>query len=107
MQAKRSSQQSRKRARAAEKRVKSNRSSTAIVKPQVLPPATSVTATGRIRKLSEDEVSLLKRTVAKGTSDDEFAMFLWFCRNHQVDPVASEVYCIMRWDSKRDVVGHD
>jgi phage recombination protein Bet len=45
--------------------------------------------------------------VAKGTSDDEFAMFLWFCRNHQVDPVAGEVYCIMRWDSKREVVGKD
>src|ERR1700676_4843575 len=36
MQAKRSSQQSRKRARAAEKRAKSNRSSTAIVKPDIL-----------------------------------------------------------------------
>jgi phage recombination protein Bet len=91
--------------RHAPKKKSANRSSTAIVKPEVLRPATAVTATGRIRKLSEDEVSLLKRTVAKGTSDDEFAMFLWFCRNHQVDPVAGEVYCIMRWDSKRDVVG--
>lgn len=71
------------------------------------PPPAVVTATGRVRKLSQDEIDLLKRTVAKGTSDDEFAMFLWFCRNHQVDPVAQEVYCIMRWDSKRDVVGYD
>jgi hypothetical protein len=80
--------------------------STAIVKAEQTPPATVVSG-GRIRKLGQDEIALLKRTVAKGTSDDEFAMFLWVCRNHQVDPVVGEVYCIMRWDSKRDVVGQD
>jgi hypothetical protein len=79
---------------------------TAIVKTEQT-PAPTVVSGGRIRKLGQDEIALLKRTVAKGTSDDEFAMFLWVCRNHQVDPVVGEVYCIMRWDSKRDVVGQD
>ena len=71
------------------------------------PVHTITTTTGRTRKLSSDEIALLKRTCAKGTSDDEFSMFLWFCRNHEVDPIAQEVYCIMRWDSKRDIVGQD
>ena len=47
-----------------------------------------------------DEIELLKRTVAKGTSDDEFKLFLWVCQKHKLDPLTRQIHCVMRWLNK-------
>jgi phage recombination protein Bet len=52
---------------------------------------------GRRRLLTEDEISLLQRTVANGTSPDEFKLFLWVCQKHKVDPLTRQIHCVMRY----------
>lgn len=47
------------------------------------------------RRLTNEELDLLKRTVARGTSPDQFSLFLWHCRKHHLDPVAKEAYCVL------------
>jgi phage recombination protein Bet len=45
--------------------------------------------------MSQDKVDLLQRTVAKGTSNDEFALFMHVCQNHGLDPFVKQIYCVM------------
>lgn len=52
------------------------------------------------RRLTKSEVELLKRTVAKGVSEDEFALFLWVCKKHKVDPLTRQIHCVRRWLQK-------
>lgn len=68
----------------------------------VLPPlpAPMVATRTRERELTNNEIELLKRTVAKGCSDDEFALFLWICRKHRWDPLTRQVHCVRYWLSK-------
>lgn len=66
---------------------------TDIVKTPVTTPV--VYQQGRYRELTRDEIDLLKRTVAKNTDDDQFALFLLVCRRHHVDPFTKEIYCIL------------
>lgn len=49
--------------------------------------------------LRRDQVELLKRTVAKGTTDDEFALFLWVAKKHKLDPMTRQLHCVKRWSS--------
>jgi phage recombination protein Bet len=52
-----------------------------------------------------EQLDLIKRTFAKGASDDEFALFIQTCKRVQLDPFARQAYCVMRKDKKlgRDV----
>lgn len=51
---------------------------------------------------SRDQLDLLKRTVAAGTSDDEFALFCEVARSTGLNPFQRQIYAIMRetWDPK-------
>ena len=43
-----------------------------------------------------EQIDLIKRTVADGTTDDEFAMFLHYCQQSGLDPLRKQAHCIVR-----------
>jgi len=66
-----------------------------------------VQSSNGIEHYDQAKLDLLKRTVAQGTSDDEFALFVAVAKRTGLDPFSKQIYAIMRGNKMTIQVGID
>ena len=47
-------------------------------------------------EFTSDQVDLIKTTVAKGTSNNQLALFLYTCKKTGLDPLVKQIHCVVR-----------
>lgn len=66
-------------------------------------PITSISASNQTMptiELTQDKLNLLKQTICKGSTDDEFELFVHACKRTGLDPFMKQIHAVKRWDPK-------
>ncbi len=51
---------------------------------------------------SNEQIDILKNSICKGVSNEEFQIFIMACNKTQLDPFMRQIYAVKRWDSKQN-----
>ncbi len=56
----------------------------------------STTAIARLQPFNDDQLTLIRQTVAKGTTPDQFKLFIEVCKHYGLNPFARQIYAVVR-----------